>query len=205
MLSLVPASRPTVSEVRSHPVFRELTQRTPPVLTVSDEGLDGGVIERLADLMLQNPGSLLSRLEELSINPEKVLYRLAARCEKFEGAEDPPEPSGFVSSLPQQTALSRDYPLLREDSIVEAIAAPRAAVSNAIVTHMLARRFLVSTTAGGSREFVLNQAHEDLCVDIRVCTGDDPGSSFVIMRGLDSATSDVRRFLDRRFCAVRAN
>jgi hypothetical protein len=101
-------------------------------------------------------------------------------------------------SLPIGGTLSAEFP-----SACWTMTVPesRAAVVSGSVQHMLDRKFVMSMTASGSREFILNQVEDDITVDVSV--GSTAGNSFVVMRGKDPercpAMEELQQFIESHF------
>jgi hypothetical protein len=206
MVAAAPSDRPTVAAVRAHRVFAEVPQRLPGVKVLDGSSplaaVGGELLERLADAMEVEAASLGKRLAAVGENREKVLYLLAAHHAAFGGGgERPrgPEPLRFSKSLPVGHGLASS--LAPEHCWIREVPGTRAAIVSTIVQHLLERKFVVSMARSGSREFVLNQPGEDLCVSLEVCQGDAPGRSLVVVRGTDIAGApfigELQQIIDR--------
>lgn len=211
MVREVPEERPTVHEIRGHQLFLELCGRCPSAnqLNLDDAvgEINEAVLNRLADAMEIESDWIARKVGEEGPNREKVLYALATVCPDFrlDDVAVTSEKLRSSKSLPQEPALSAACPLDVENSWVREVPGTPVVVASTIMRRMLAQRFVVSLTRSGSREFLLNQAGEDISLDLDICPGDAPGNSLVMMRGKDMTGSpvmgDLQEFIENR-CRV---
>jgi serine/threonine protein kinase len=204
MVGLDPSARPTVAQVREHSVFAELFgrpsgSRTPDVESPV-ETLDDRVFRKLANIAELEMSFLSGRVAEVGANREKVLYALAVGA--FDRQTDDAaviSEMAMSKSLPNRGALSSECPFCIEDCWAMEVRESQAVVVSVIVQHMLARKFVVSMTASGSREFILNQAGDDITLEVEVSPVTDPANSFVVLRGRDGcAMEELQHFLEGR-------
>jgi serine/threonine protein kinase len=192
--------RPSIRDIRSHPVFTECGNRQPGYHTLDVSGplcnVSESVVRRLSDTLERSPEWLKEKLLERKGNREKVLYLLAEDSADFsvvEKVETETWPT-MAKSLPETNLLSS------ECRLVQRIPQSRAVVVNAIVKYLLAQRYLVSRAGNGLREFVLNKDGEDICVDVEVRETGDKASCLVIREKDASGAGDqILEFVDRQF------
>jgi hypothetical protein len=206
-----PSARPSVAEVRGHRAFAGLSSR-PRGAAAFEVGapiveVNGTIVSRLADVMESDAEEITRRLRDGGVNQEKVLYTLAKMSPDFKIVEEEvsPEKVRLSKSLPPQNTLSAVCPFCREDYWAKEVPGHPGEVASIIVRKMLAQRFVVSMTRSGSREFVLNQAGEDIALDVDVCPGEAPGKSIVVMRSKEGpglpVLSEMQDFIEHRFAA----
>jgi serine/threonine protein kinase len=192
-----PSNRPTVSEIRRHPVFNAIEDRAPTIplldLTVPTDSICSDILIRLAECLDRSIDELKNELESEGANMAKVLYDMLSCNVTAESVK-----RGSVEesqSLPDHRFLSARFPAVDDSVHVSTVRGSRNEIVRALVNFMLQHKFCVSGSVGCAKTLVLNQSTDDIKLELRV---DDSSNGWEIsVRGDVEKTMDIIDGLNR--------